>query len=321
MFDMFAILAELPPPPKWPDMFTVWRLDPLMLAPLIVMAALYVQRVRVLQSKGRKWPVGRTVSWMSGIALTFIATQSILERYDTVLFSLHAVQHVLLGMIAPALFVLGAPITLFLQTSSLPAKSRLLRFLRLKPVKLITHPLVAWIIFSAGMYAIYFTPLYELSLRSTWIHYFVHMHFLIAGVLFFLPAISPDPISWTLPYPMRLLYVFTTFPLHAFLGVAIISATTSLAGSWYVSQGRTWGASVLADQGSAGAIMWTAGDLLALLVLFAVVSQWWRHEERAAQRIDRLSGVAALDVSDASAPGGFPSLRGARSGATKQPSP
>ena len=46
-----------------------------------------------------------------------------LARYDTTLFSVHVVQHVLLGMVAPVLLALGAPVTLALQAAQ-PATRR-----------------------------------------------------------------------------------------------------------------------------------------------------------------------------------------------------
>ena len=52
------------------------------------------------------------------VALAF-ALLSGIERYDTTLFSVHMVQHVLLMLVAAPLLALAAPITLLLRLSSL----------------------------------------------------------------------------------------------------------------------------------------------------------------------------------------------------------
>ena len=55
------------------------------------------------------------VAFAAGLVVVVVATQSGLAAYDRVLFSLHVVQHLLFGMVAPLLLVLGAPVTLALQ--------------------------------------------------------------------------------------------------------------------------------------------------------------------------------------------------------------
>ena len=51
------------------------------------------------------------------LALAFALISGI-ERYDTTLFSVHMVQHILLVLVAAPLIALAAPITLLLRVSS-----------------------------------------------------------------------------------------------------------------------------------------------------------------------------------------------------------
>ncbi len=78
-----------------------------------------------------------------------------------------------------------------------------------------------------------------------------------------------------------------TLPFHAWLGVAIMSMNTLIAGDWYTAQDRTWGPSPLTDQHTAGGILWSSGDLVGLVVFAALFSQWVRASQREARREDR----------------------------------
>ena len=57
-----------------------------------------------------------------GLGSAVLATMSALGAYDTVLFSVHVVQHMILTMVTPLFLALGAPVTLALRT--LPGRPR-----------------------------------------------------------------------------------------------------------------------------------------------------------------------------------------------------
>jgi putative membrane protein len=275
-----------PPAPSWDILFSDWSLD-VAFPFVVVLAAGYVAGVRRLRVHGRSWPAARTVAFLSGLALVLVATESGIAAYDEVLFSLHIVQHILLGMVAPLLLVLGAPITLALQAGSRPAQSRILRILHSAPVKVLTHPLTAWLLFSTSIVTLYFTPLYELSLRNGWFHVATHAYFVLAGCLFLAHVVGLDPIPHALGYGARLLYVVVLLPFHTFVGVALLTMSTVIAAGWYDHVERRWGASLLADQRTGAGLLWTAGELFGLLCIGIVVYQWMSAEERAAARHDR----------------------------------
>ena len=70
----------------------------------------YVRGVRRLAARGRAWPAARSASFLTGLAVIVVATQTGIARYDIALFSAHVLQHILLSMVAPVLLVLGAPL-------------------------------------------------------------------------------------------------------------------------------------------------------------------------------------------------------------------
>lgn len=281
---MVALVA--PPAPSWDALLTDWSLD-IAFPVVIAGAAAYVAGLRRLRARGRAWPTARTVAFLSGLAVILIATESGLAEYDRVLFSLHVVQHLLLGMVAPLLIVLGAPVTLALQAGSRPTRQKILRVLHSAPARVLTHPLTVWLLFGSSLVVLYFTPLYELSLRNDWVHAAVHTHFVVVGSLFLAHVVGLDPIPGALGYGARLLYVAVLLPFHTFIGVALLTTNTVIAADWYDRVQRSWGASPLSDQRTGAGLLWVSGELFGVLAIGLAVRQWMAAEERAAARHDR----------------------------------
>jgi putative copper resistance protein D len=217
------------------------------------------------------------------LVVILAATQPPLASQDARLFAVHAAQHLMLSMVAPPLLALGAPITLALQASTRTTQRLLLRVLHSSPVAAVTHPLVGWVLLSGSMFALYLSPLYAYSLRRPVVHDLVHLHFVVAGLLFFWPVVGVDPSRWRLPYGARLLFLMLTVPVHAFLGIALLSGTTPL-----------YRAHSLADQHAGAGIMWAAGELLTLAAAAVVLTQWMGADRREAARADRRADALAM---------------------------
>ena len=62
-------------------------------------------------------PRRRTVAFLAGLAAIAVALLSGIDAYDTTLFSIHMVQHLLLTLVAAPLIALGAPITTLLRAA------------------------------------------------------------------------------------------------------------------------------------------------------------------------------------------------------------
>ena len=109
-----------PPPFTATRLLTEWNLEWWMALGMGVAAALYPAGLAALRRRGVRWPVRRSISFfVGGLGPLALATLSALGAYDTVLFSVHVVQHMILMMLAPLFIALGAPVTLALRT--LPA--------------------------------------------------------------------------------------------------------------------------------------------------------------------------------------------------------
>lgn len=270
-------------------------IEPIPATGLLAAALVYLAGMRLLRARGRAWPSKRWVPYFGGIVAIGIATESPLAAEDTRLFSAHVLQHLLLSMAGPALLAMGAPLTLWLQAASRPVQVKLLKVLHSRIIRFYSFPLVSWALFVSTLFILYFSPLYELSLRNPVFHDFVHLHFIVAGFLFFAPVVAIDPHPHRMPHGARLLYVALTLPAHAFLALALLSASVPLAADWYVqATGRTLD-QILDNQKLGAAMMWVAGDMIAIFTVGVVATQWARDDERAAVREDRaLAGASAV---------------------------
>ncbi|WP_317231127.1 cytochrome c oxidase assembly protein [Clavibacter sp. MX14-G9D] len=290
-----------PAPVSLPRMLTSFHPDHLFLAVAAVLAGLYLLGVRRLRRRGDAWSAGRTVPWLLGCAVLVYATSGGPGVYGSVRFSTHMVQHMLLMMYVPPLLVLGAPVLLLLR--AVPARTDHSRGVRewvlvathSRYARIVTHPVVAAVVFAGSLVAFYYTGWFEWSLLTHQGHLIMVVHFLISGYVFFLAIIGVDPGPQRPPHAIRLLILLATMAFHAFFGLAIMSGTEVLAVDWWRAIGVLDDAGLLADQGTGGGIAWGAGELPVVLVALMVVRQWSASEQRAATRNDR----AALRDDDA----------------------
>ena len=241
-------------------------------------------------------PRRRTVAFLAGMLALAFALISGIERYDTSLFSIHMVQHVLLMLVAAPLLALAAPVTLVLRVSSADRRRRwLLPLLHSRVVRVLSHPVVAWVMFAAMMWAAHFSPLFNASLEDQFVHDIEHLLFLSGALLFWWPAVALDPAPWRMSHPARIVYLFTQMTQNTFLAVVILNASTVLY-PHYASLVRPWGTTALEDQRLAAGIMWIAGDAIFLTAILAVVAGWMRAEARNEAREDRRAGEELTQI-------------------------
>jgi putative membrane protein len=264
------------------DLVTKASLDPLPVALIALSLAWYFWSVRRLRKRGRDWPVLRSASFCAAQVLLAVALVSGLASYDDTNFTIHTVQHILIGMIAPVFFALSAPLTLALQASSRRTQTTLLKVLHSWVGRLLSNPLITWPLYGGSLFALYFTGLYADSLRNDTLHQFIHLHLLVTGCLFYWPVIALDPLPHRLGHGVRIAYLMLALPFHTILGMALESQTTPIAPGISLS-----------DLHTGGALMWIAGEAFGLLGTIAVFIQWLRADEREAKRYDRVNEQVA----------------------------
>ena len=290
----------MPEAPNLTRVLLAYDADGLMLALLIFAVALYIKGVLILSRRGVKWPVGRTIAFAIGISAVDFATSGGLGVYSRFAFSNHMMAHMVIGMIAPIGIVLGAPITLALRT--LPqarnkeewgVRGAFIAILHSRLSRIYTNPVVALAIFDGSLFALYFTPLFGNLMQGHSGHFFMSLHFLLAGILFFQVLIGIDPMPNKIPHLVKIIIIFAAMSIHAFFSISVMSATTLLDNGFFALLERPWATDLLADQKLGGSIGWAMGEIPILLALFATFMQWQRADKNEANRIDRAADRAA----------------------------
>nr|WP_255525501.1 cytochrome c oxidase assembly protein [Mycolicibacterium sp. BK634] len=297
---------QLPDPPNVLRLLTAWRFDVLIGIAALVLAGAYVVGVVRLRRRGDSWPPGRLVAWLFGCAALLFTTGSGVRAYGSAMFSVHMGEHMALNMFIPVFLVLGAPITLALRAlptagaGNPPGPREWLLWLVHSPVsRFLSHPATAFVLFVGSLYAVYFTPIFDTLVRYHWGHEFMSLHFLITGYLFFWGIIGIDPGPKRLPFIGRLGLLFAVMPFHAFFGIATMTMTSVLGGSFYRSLHLPWLSSLTDDQHLGGAIAWGSSELPIIVVVVALVVQWARQDRRTAARTDRHADAHYDDDLDA----------------------
>jgi putative copper resistance protein D len=246
--------------------------------------------------------VERTVCWLAGIAVLGAVTLLGVGKYAYILFSVHMAQHMVLSMVVPVLLVLGAPATLALRALRAapdPAvrgpREWLVLGLHSRLARLLTHPVVALGLVVGSLYALYFSRLFEVLMRTHLGHLAMLTHFVVTGYLFFWVVIGIDPGRRALPHPVLILMQLASMSFHAFFGVALMLTSGLLAASWFGALHPAWRGSPASDQNLAAGIAWAFGEIPAGAVMVVLILQWIRTDEREQRRFDRAADRAEAD--------------------------
>jgi putative copper resistance protein D len=124
-------------------------------------------------------------------------------------------------------------------------------------------------------------------------HFFMSLHFLLTGILFFQVIIGIDPMPRKVPHLVKIIIIFAAMSIHAFFSIALMSASTLIDGGYFASLERPWATDLLADQKLGGAIGWAMGEIPILLALVATFIQWLKEDKKETGRIDRAADRAA----------------------------
>ena len=236
------------------------------LLPLLMVLAAYCGAAVRQFRRGRHWSYWRTSGFVAGILLLLISMTPPVAELGHHSLQGHMIQHLLMGMFAPLALVLAAPVTLALRTLPATVGRRLVHFLRMPLIGALSHPVSAALLNVGGMYVLYLTPLYALSLTNPVVHVLVHLHFVIAGCLFTWAVAGPDPGPHRPGFWPRLFILFLSIAAHSLL------AKFMFAYGWPRNAGHS-----LEDIEAAAQLMYYGGDLAELLLLVALFASRWKR--------------------------------------------
>ena len=258
----------------------------------MLVAGLLAYTAGVWRLRGR-WPLRYSLSFVGGIAAVALALQSGLDGYDDRLLSVHMVQHLLVLLLAPLLLLEGRPALLALR--ALPRSARRRTALALDRAGRLLRPMPCLLAYAAIVLVLHVPVLFDAAVRHSGLHELEHALLVAAGLLLWWPLLDVEPRrSRRLGALGRVGYVMAAMVPMAAVG-AWLAHDVSLAYRVYGAPTRALGVSPIADQETAGAIMWVAGNVFMVLVgLWLTLAALLADERRQAAR-DR-NAALSLEV-------------------------
>jgi putative membrane protein len=210
----------------------------------------------------RQWPRRRGVCWVLGCGAATLAITGPIAAAADDSFAAHMITHVLVGMAAPLLLVLAAPVTLLLRSLPVSAGRRLSRVLSGLPVRVLTEPAVGAVLSVGGLWLLYTTDLYPSMHHQPLLHLLVHLHLFTAGYLFTVAIISVDPLPHRRSFLHRSIVVIMAMAAHDVLAKHLYAHPPAGV------------APAAAESGSM--IMYYGGDAVDLLLVVLLWLRWYR---------------------------------------------
>lgn len=245
-----------------------WPLDPTVYAGLV---ALYLGHAWLARDLG---DVQRRHSLYFGLGLLtiWVALETPLDTIaDHYLDSVHMLQHVLLGFVAPPLMLLGL------------SSGMVGRLVRVPGVRAITEPVPAQIIAGVVMIGWHVPALYDATLYSEGLHVTEHLMFIAAGLLLYWPMLEATSAHarWQMSPGAKLLYMLVaTLPQD---GVALALIFSRVPFYEYYTHAPRLIASLdpTTDQTVAGAVLMIVGKATISVAAIAVFVRWFGAEQQA----------------------------------------
>ena len=268
------------------DALTELDLHPSVLWGVAILSGIYALGVGPLRRRFGWAPAvpWRKVAWFTAsMVLLLVSLNGPLHHLgDFFLFTGHMVQHMLIAILFPVLFLLGLP-------------GWLLRpLIQPRPIRsiagVLTNPVVAFGLYNMALVLWHVPGLYELALRDHDVHIFQHLSFMALGVMAAWPILSPLPELPRIPYIFQLLYLFF-MQVPMFTVGAFVTLSEEVLYPFYEAAPRVLPAlGALDDQRLGGLLMWLPGHLVYWIPMAIVFANWW------VAKGDRASGLPALRV-------------------------
>jgi len=240
-------------------LFLLLVIVPVVLLCFYLFAALRIRRT----ARWRSW---RIVSFTVGTVLIVTSMLPPLASWAHHDLRGHMLQHLFLGMFGPLGLVFGAPGSLLLRSISARTARGIMNFLRARPIRFLIHPVTAAFLDIGGMYLLYLTPFYTLSMSDPALFVLLHVHFVLSGYLFTWSVAGPDPAPHRPSRHVRLAAIFFATAAHAILG--------KLMYGYGYPQGTQ---ASLAEIQAAAQWMYYGGDLAEFLIIIGFFAAWFRQ--------------------------------------------
>jgi len=205
----------------------------------------YHLRARTLAAEGRPVPTWRQACFVAALLVLLLAVSPPVDTLSDQLLMAHMAEHLLIGDLAALLLVLGM---------TGPMIAPLLRNRFLSPLRGLSHPVVALVVWGVNFYAWHSPFLYQAALRHDALHALEHATFLAFGIAVWMALLGPLPKPQWFSNGARLVYVVAVRLVGTVLANILIFGGTFFY-PFYRAGDAHWHISPIADQVAAGGLM------------------------------------------------------------------
>ena len=214
----------------------------------------YHVRARDLAAEGRPVPGWRRACFIAGLVVLEIAVSPPVDTLSDQLLVAHMAEHLLIGDFAALLLVLGL---------TGPMIAPLLRHPLVARLRVLTHPVVALVVWAVNFYAWHSPYLYQEALRHNALHALEHATFLAFGMAVWMALLGPLPKPAWFGNWARLAYIVAVRLVGTVLANILIFSGTVLY-PYYLPGDALWHISPMGDQVAAGGLMMVEESLLTI---------------------------------------------------------
>lgn len=256
--------------------FWRWQPHPEVWLLLLGLVGLYVYALRTLGP--RVVPAGEPVAttaqkrWFGvGIVLLWLAADwpmhDIAEQY---LYSVHAVQHIVLMFLVPPVMLLATPEWF---ARIILGQGRVARaFLRL------ARPIPALLVFNSLQLVSHWQVLVNFSVENGPFHFGVHAAMVFAALAVWMPVVSPLP-EYRIAPPLQCVHLFLTSIVPTVPASWLIFSEGIVYGA-YDKPARLFGISAIDDQQLAGVQMKLGAGLFLWAIIVWIFMRWNMRSDR-----------------------------------------
>jgi putative membrane protein len=231
---------------------------------------------------GHAWLAGKvtdaerkhTLYFGLGLLTLWLALETPLDTIsDYYLDSVHMLQHVMLGFVAPPLMLLGL------------SPQMVERVVRVPGVRAITEPVPAQLIAGLVMIGWHIPSLYDATLYSGGLHVLEHVMFIAAGLVMYWPMLDATSAHahWRLSPGAKLLYMLVATLPQDGVALALIFSRVPFYEYYTHAPRLIPSLTPVIDQTVAGAVLMILGKATLAVAAIAVFTRWFGSEHRADQ--------------------------------------
>lgn len=254
-------------------LLSAWRLDPFAIAACAAAILAYAIGAR----QGER---PNAVYLIAAVAILAIALASPVGTLaDGYLFSAHMLQHLLLVLVVPPLFLLS------FRTSNAP-RGRIARS--------IERPFVMWAMGVGAMWLWHAPTLCNAASQNAIVHRVQELSLVAMGAAFWWPILAPRTSHRIAPLT-GVVYLFTACIACTVLGVIVTFSPVEVCSIYRDPVDRLgvlplvrggWGLTPDRDQQLGGLLMWVPGCLVYGVAIMGVLARWYRGGSAASDRLE-----------------------------------